>query len=103
MSVGKALPHESAAAHVQGTARYTDDQARFAGMLSAWPVLAPHAHARITALETAPALEIPGVVYVLTYADVPGANDVSAHKGDEPLLPEHEVMFHAQAVAWVLG
>ena len=103
MSVGKALPHESAAAHVQGTARYTDDQSRFAGMLSAWPVLAPHAHARITALETAPALEIPGVVYVLTYADVPGANDVSAHKGDEPLLPEHEVMFHAQAVAWVLA
>ena len=103
MSVGKALPHESAAAHVQGTARYTDDQPRFAGMLSAWPVLAPHAHARITALETAPALEIPGVVYVLTYADVPGANDVSAHKGDEPLLPEQEVMFHAQAVAWVLA
>ena len=103
MSVGKALPHESAAAHVQGTARYTDDQPRFAGMLSAWPVLAPHAHARITALDTAPALEVPSVVHVLTYADVPGENDSSAHKGDEPLLPEHEVMFHSQAVAWVLA
>ena len=103
MSVGKALPHESAAAHVQGTARYTDDQPRFAGMLSAWPVLAKHAHARITALDTTPALEVPGVVHVLTYADVPGENDSSAHKGDEPLLPEHEVMFHSQAVAWVLA
>ena len=103
MSVGKALPHESAAAHVQGTARYTDDQPRFAGMLSAWPVLAPHARARITALDTAPALEVPGVVHVLTYRDVPGENDSSAHKGDEPLLPEHEVLFHSQAVAWVLA
>ena len=103
MSVGKALPHESAAAHVQGTARYTDDQPRFAGMLSAWPVLAPYAYARITALDTAPALEVPGVVHVLTYRDVPGENDSSAHKGDEPLLPEHEVVFHSQAVAWVLA
>ena len=103
MSVGKALPHESAAAHVQGTARYTDDGPRFAGMLSAWPVLSPHAHARITGLETAPALEVPGVVHVLTYQDVPGDNDSSAHKGDEPLLPEHEVLFHSQAVAWVLA
>ncbi len=103
MSVGKPLPHESAAAHVQGTARYTDDQPRFAGMLSAWPVLAPHARARITRLETAPALEVPGVVHVLTYRDVPGENDSSAHKGDEPLLPEHEVLFHSQAVAWVLA
>ena len=103
MSVGKPLPHESAAAHVQGTARYTDDQPRFAGMLSAWPVLAPHAHARITALETAPALELPGVVHVLTHRDVPGENDSSAHKGDEPLLPKDGVLFHSQAVAWVLA
>ena len=103
MSVGKALPHESAAAHVQGTARYTDDLPRFAGMLSAWPVLAPHAHARITALETLPALTVPGVVSVLTHADVPGENDSSAHKGDETLLPESEIMFHNQAVVWVLA
>ena len=103
MSVGKPFPHESAAAHVQGTARYTDDQPRFTGMLSAWPVLAPHARARITALETTPALEVPGVVHVLTHRDVPGENDLSAHKGDEPLLPEFEVLFHSQAVAWVLA
>ena len=103
MSVGKALPHESAPAHVQGTARYTDDQPRFAGILSAWPVLAPHAHARITGLDTSPALAVPGVVSVLTHADVPGENDSSAHKGDETLLPEHEIMFHHQAVVWVLA
>ncbi len=103
MSAGKPLPHESAAAHVQGTARYTDDQPRFAGMLSAWPVLAPYAHARITGLDTAPALTVPGVVSVLDYRDVPGENDSSAHKGDETLLPETHVMFHKQAVVWILA
>ena len=103
MSVGKPLPHESASAHVQGTARYTDDQPRFTGMLSAWPVLAPYAHARIKGLVTDPALTVPGVVSVLTHADVPGENDSSAHKGDETLLPHTEVMFHHQAVVWVLA
>ena len=103
MSVGKGLPHESAAAHVQGSARYTDDLPRYAGMLTAWPVTAPHAHARIVSLDTAPALSVPGVVHVLTPADVPGVNDVNPHKGDEPLLPEREIMFYGQAVAWVLA
>ncbi len=103
MSVGKPLPHESAAAHVQGSARYTDDLPRFAGMLTAWPVTAPHAHASIVSLNVTAALSVPGVVHVLTPADVPGVNDVSPHKGDEPLLPEHEVMFYGQAVAWVLA
>ncbi|MFI7483917.1 xanthine dehydrogenase molybdopterin binding subunit [Kocuria sp. M1R5S2] len=100
--VGLPVPHESAAAHVTGTALYTDDLA--AGgrdVLHAWPVQAPHAHARLTALHTGPALGLPGVVRVLTAADVPGVND-SGTKQDEPLFPE-EVMFHGQAVAWVLG
>ena len=103
MSVGKPLPHESAEAHVQATARYTDDQPRFAGMLTAWPLLAPYAHARITGIDTAPALSVPGVVSVLTHADVPGENDSSAHGGDETLLPETEILYHNQAVVWVLA
>ncbi len=103
MSTGKGLPHESAAAHVQGTARYTDDQHRLTGMLSAWPVLAPHAHARITRLDVVPALSVPGVMDVLTHHDVPGENDTSAHKGDETLLPVDTVLYHAQAVVWVLA
>lgn len=103
MSAGRGLPHESAAAHVQGTARYTDDLPRIAGMLTAWPVLAPYAHARIIHLDVSPALALPGVVDVLTYRDVPGENDSSAHKGDETLLPVDEVVYHSQAVVWVLA
>ncbi|MFE5672251.1 xanthine dehydrogenase molybdopterin binding subunit [Agromyces sp. NPDC056523] len=99
--VGAALPHESAARHATGTAIYTDDLA--AGrrdVLTAWPVQSEHAHALVT-LDVAPALEVPGVVRVLTEADVPGENDAGA-KHDEPLFPS-EAMFHGHALAWVLG
>ncbi|WP_221090932.1 xanthine dehydrogenase molybdopterin binding subunit [Deinococcus aquaedulcis] len=100
--VGAPLPHESAAAHVTGQALYTDDLGvRLAGLLHAWPVQAPHAHARVVALDPAPALAVPGVARVLTAADVPGVNDAGV-KGDEPLFPS-EVMYHGHAVCWVLG
>ena len=102
-TAGRPVPHESAHGHVTGRALYADDLAgRFPGLLHAWPVLAPHAHARVTALDTAPALETPGVVTVLTGADVPGENDSGPVRHDEPIFPT-EVMFHSQPVAWVLG
>ncbi|MEE6281629.1 xanthine dehydrogenase molybdopterin binding subunit [Georgenia sp. MJ170] len=100
--VGRAVPHESADQHVTGTALYTDDLAlRSTGTLHAWPVQAPHAHARVTRLDAEPALAVPGVVRVLTAADVPGRND-SGTKHDEPLFPD-EVMYYGHAVCWVLG
>ncbi len=85
-----------------GEALYTDDLVlRTKDVLHAYPVQAPHAHARITALRTEPAYDVPGVVRVLTAADVPGVNDAGV-KHDEPLFPD-EVMFHGHAVCWVLG
>ena len=103
MSAGKAVPHESARGHVTGDALYTDDlTGRFPNLLHAWPVMAPHAHARLTSLDVAPALAEPGVVSTLTAADVPGEGDSGANRHDEPLFPR-EVMFHRQPVAWVLG
>lgn len=101
-TVGLTVPHESAALHVTGTALYTDDLVgRMPGCLHAWPVQAPHAHARVAALRTEPALAVPGVVRVLTSADVPGTNDAGT-KEDEPLFPA-EVMYYGHAVCWVLG
>ena len=74
--VGEWVPHESAALHVTGRAIYTDDLTpRTKGVLHAWPVQAPHAHARVTGLRPGPAYDEPGVVRVLTADDVPGAND----------------------------
>ncbi|MEU6002095.1 xanthine dehydrogenase molybdopterin binding subunit [Streptomyces sp. NPDC047197] len=100
--VGVSMPHESAVLHVTGAALYTDDLVqRTKDVLHAYPVQVMKAHGRITALRTEPALSVPGVVRVLTGADVPGVNDAGM-KHDEPLFPD-EVMFHGHAVAWVLG
>jgi len=100
--VGDGRHHESAVEHVTGRALYTDDLVlRTRDVLHAHPVQAPHAHARIARLDAAAAREVPGVVRVLTAADVPGVND-SGIKHDEPLFPD-EVRFHGQAVCWVLG
>ncbi|MBW3707573.1 xanthine dehydrogenase molybdopterin binding subunit [Streptomyces griseus] len=100
--VGVSMPHESAAGHVTGTALYTDDLVhRTKDVLHAYPVQVMKAHGRISRLDTGPALAVPGVVHVLTGADVPGVNDAGM-KHDEPLFPD-TVMFHGHAVAWVLG
>ena len=99
--VGRPTPHESGALHATGHAVYTDDlAARERGVLTAWPVQSEQAHALVT-LDVAPALEVPGVVRVLTAADVPGLNDAGV-KHDEPLFPS-EAMFHGHALVWVLG
>src|SRR4051812_6328222 len=85
--VGETMPHESAALHVTGHALYTDDLVgRTSHALHAHPLQAPHAHARVTQLEVEAAYDVPGVVRVLTAADVPGINDAGI-KHDEPLFP----------------
>jgi xanthine dehydrogenase large subunit len=102
-SAGLPIPHESARGHVTGETLYTDDLLnRFPGLLHAWPVMAPHAHAMLEILDVAPALEEPGVPATLTADDVPGEGNSGANRHDEPLFPR-EVMHHRQPVAWVLG
>jgi len=96
-------PHESAVDHVTGAALYTDDLlGRFPHLLHAWPVVAPHAHARVRSVDASPALAEPGVITTLTDSDPPGEANSGANRHDEPLFPA-EVMFHGQPVAWVLA
>lgn len=100
---GKPVPHESAREHVTGEALYTDDLClRFPGLLHAWPVTAPHAHARVLKIATDDVRSKPGVAAILTVADVPGENDTGSNRHDEPLFPA-EVLYHQQPVAWVLA
>jgi xanthine dehydrogenase molybdopterin binding subunit/xanthine dehydrogenase small subunit len=97
------LSHESAIGHVAGSALYVDDVARRRDMLEIWPVISPHARARITAIDTSEAEREPGVSCVLTAKDVPGMNDVGAVRHDEPLFADGEVLYHGQVVALVVG
>ncbi|MGW2490897.1 molybdopterin-dependent oxidoreductase [Streptomyces sp. NPDC001606] len=55
-----------------GDARYVADLT-VPGMLHARFVRSPHAHARITGIDVAPALAVPGVVAVYTAADLAGS------------------------------
>jgi len=98
------LRHESAWGHVTGSAIYVDDQAsRRHRMLEIWPVTVPHARARITKLDVSAARGMPGVVDILTAAEIPGTNDVGAIRHDEPLLATDEVSFHGQMIAVIVG
>ncbi|MFI5298528.1 MAG: xanthine dehydrogenase molybdopterin binding subunit [Polyangiales bacterium] len=100
----RSLRHESAWGHVTGGAVYVDDQASRRGdMLELWPVMSAHAHATITSLDVAAARAMPGVVDVLTAAEIPGLNDIGAIRRDEPLLASGGVRFAGQMIAVVVA
>ena len=100
---GQELKHESAIGHVTGRAIYTDEQHPPAGLLSVYPVQAPHAHARILEIDATKARKLPGVCAILTAHDIPGENDTGPILHDEPLIPAGVVEFYGQAVAWVVA
>ena len=79
-SVGKTIPHDSAAGHVTGTAPYLDDLPRRSDELVVGFVGSPIAAGKITAVELDAARTIPGVVGVYTAADIPGENVFGARR-----------------------
>ncbi|MFT9063340.1 MAG: xanthine dehydrogenase molybdopterin binding subunit [Acetobacter persici] len=98
------LRHESARMHVSGSAAYIDDLPEPQGLLHVVPGLSTKAHARIVSMDLEAVRAVPGVVCVLTAADIPGENQISAvGKGDEPLLAEGEVCFYGQPVFVVVA
>jgi xanthine dehydrogenase molybdenum-binding subunit len=68
-----------------GDKPYIDDL-RVPGMLHAAPVLADHARADVLAIDTAAAAAVPGVVRVLTAADVPGELRIGLIHRDWPVF-----------------
>jgi xanthine dehydrogenase large subunit len=96
--VHQALAHDSANRHVTGAAPYIDDLPEPRGTLHLALGLAPVAHGRLTALDLDAVRATPGVIAVVTARDIPGRNDVSPALGDEPMLAEDTISFHAQPV-----
>ncbi len=101
--IHRALPQDGAHGHVTGGAMYVGDEANRRSMLDIWPVMSPHAHARIVRFDASRARAMPGVVDVIFASDVPGQNDVGAIRKDEPLFASGEVLCHGQLVAIVVG
>ncbi len=61
----------------------------------------PHARARITEINLAPALALPGVFAVLTHADVPGRKVYGLEISDQPVLAIDQVRYQGEPVAIV--
>ena len=100
---GQTLPHESARGHVTGEALYTDDLAARFPASAARLAGAGAACARVRSnVDASAALDEPGVVTMLTAADVPGEGDSGVEPARRAAV-SRPVMFHPQPVAWVLG
>ncbi|KIG04196.1 xanthine dehydrogenase molybdopterin binding subunit [Caballeronia concitans] len=102
-AAGAPLPHESAALHVSGEAIYTDDIAELRGTLHAALGLSRHAHARIVSLDLDAVRAAPGVIAVLSAADIPGENNCGPVLHDDPILAADEVQYLGQPVFAVIA
>ena len=94
--IGAPLPHDSALGHVTGTASYVDDLPTPPGTLHVAIGAATIAHGTVTRLGLDATRAAPGVVDVVTAADVPGELDIGAAFPGDPLLAVDTVEFVGQ-------
>ena len=89
--------------HVRGESQYLDDVPTQQGTLYAAVFESPLAHGKLRSLDLSAARAAPGVVRILTAADIPGHNQIGGIVPDEPLLAQGQVHFRGQPVALVLA
>ena len=78
---------------MSGTATYIDDIPELAGTLHAALGLSPVAHGVLKSVDLAPLRALPGVVDVITAADIPGPNDCGPIVHDDPVLAAGHVHY----------
>jgi aerobic carbon-monoxide dehydrogenase large subunit len=114
--IGAAVRRKEDQRFITGRGHYTDDISR-PGQTCAAFVRSPHAHARIKAIDTAPAAALPGVLAVLTGAELAGdkignlicgwmihSKDGSAMKmAPHPALARENVCYVGDPVAVVIA
>jgi xanthine dehydrogenase large subunit len=98
-SIGRDIPHDSAATHVTGESIFLDDIAPLTGELVAGIIPCPLAHGRLRRLDLSAARAVPGVAAILTHADIPGHNLFGPAVKDELLMAEDESVFLGQPLA----
>jgi xanthine dehydrogenase large subunit len=101
--VHKPLPHDSARLHVRGSATYVDDIREQDGTFHVAIGMADKACGKLKSLDLSAVRSAPGVVAVLTAADIPGKNDIAPVFADEPLFADDKVMFHGQPLFAVVA
>ncbi|XP_072473321.1 aldehyde oxidase 2-like isoform X1 [Notamacropus eugenii] len=86
--VGRPILHQSGIKHATGEAIFCDDLPVVDKELFLALVTSTRAHAKILSIDASEALELPGVVEVITAEDIPGTNGSE----DEKLLAVDEVL-----------
>ncbi|HEY3084785.1 MAG TPA: molybdopterin cofactor-binding domain-containing protein [Candidatus Dormibacteraeota bacterium] len=98
--IGKPLPKVDAATKVTGRAVYADDMLP-ARTLHCRILRSPHPHARVLSIDTAAAKRIPGVVAVITGADLPVKFGILPVTQDERALEHEKVRYVGDPIAAV--
>src|SRR5947208_8176398 len=103
--MGHSVKRKEDARFIRGKGTYVDD-VQLPGMLYLDIVRSPHAHAKITKIDTSKALAIPGVLAVITGQDLAKYNlhwMPTLMSDTQMVLPVEKVMYQAQEVAAVLA
>jgi xanthine dehydrogenase YagR molybdenum-binding subunit len=98
--MGQGINRIDAIAKVTGEARYSGEYP-LDGMIYGWVVQAPIAKGRISDIQPATTLSMPGVLAVLNYRNAPRLSD--AGDGELLLLQGDRVYYRGEAVALVLA
>src|SRR4051794_11225021 len=101
--VRRSMRHDSAPKHVSGSATFIDDIREPEGLLHIAVGGAPVAAGQLLGVGLDAVRAAPGVVAILTAADIPGVNDVSAIAGDDPVFVDGNIEFHGQVVFAVVA
>ena len=100
---GTAHAHESARAHVAGSATYVDDIPEVKGTLYAAPILSTVAHGRLKGIDDSAALAMPGVRGVILARDIPGDPILATFAHDEPIFARDTVEHIGQVIGVVVA
>ncbi|MCX6048770.1 MAG: molybdopterin-dependent oxidoreductase [Chloroflexi bacterium] len=99
-AISRPLPRPDAVDKVTGKGIYVDD-IYIEGMLYARTLRSQYPHALLKQVDVSKAKALPGVVAVLTAADVPGRKDCGVHEVDWPVLCYDKVRYVGDAIALV--
>ncbi|MDA3947824.1 MAG: molybdopterin-dependent oxidoreductase, partial [Spirochaeta sp.] len=100
--VGSSVLRVDAVAKVTGAPVFADDQ-RAPGTLYGALAFGDADHAYLTTVDTSAAEEAPGVVRVLTAADIPGRNGFGLFVPHQPVIAEREIRWRGEPVAVVVA
>jgi xanthine dehydrogenase large subunit len=101
--VRRALRHDSSPKHVAGTATFVDDMRGPEGLLHIAVGGAPITAGQLLGIDLDAVRAAPGVVVVLTAADIPGKNDVGPVLHDDPVFVDGRIEFHGQVAFAVVA